>query len=319
MRISGITYVSKKKRSGRRFIKLLFILIILALLSVSIISVYTGWQVTHPPRRSLPVFSSNIVPEHKDVSFMDINNKVKLKGWLFQSDKSNKTVILAHGYGCNRLQFSEQSLDMIKRLLFEGYNVLTFDFRNSGTSGGKMTTVGYYEKDDILGAVDYIKSKSSNKIVLMGFSMGGAASLLAASEDNNINAVIADSPFADLKQYLKRGLNLWIKPKLPSFPFNSTVLLSIEILTGINPASVSPANVIKSVSPAPVMLIHAKGDKVIPIEHSRNLYREYSQNGNNRTVLWEIDDMDVNHMEGFKKYPDKYMDKIVDFLNKNLK
>jgi len=72
----------------------------------------------------------------------------------------------------------------------------------------------------LLGAVDYVKSKPelNQEIVLMGFSMGASTSILAAAREPAVSAVIADSPFADLKNYLNDKLSVWTE--LPSFPFN---------------------------------------------------------------------------------------------------
>lgn len=83
--------------------------------------------------------------------------------------------------------------------------MLLFDFRNSGESEGNLTTVGQLEVRDLLGAVDYVKSKPeiSRKVVLLGFSMGATASLLAGARDREVDAVIADAPLADMRSYLK--------------------------------------------------------------------------------------------------------------------
>lgn len=182
MRISGVSYAQRKTHWIRTIVMVIIILVLLASIALIGVSTYTGWMLTHPKRKALPVFTSNIVPEYRNISFKDIKDEINLKGWFFEVKGSNKTVILAHGYRQNRLQYGEDTFVLIKSLLNQGYNVLTFDFRNCGESEGKVTTVGIYEKNDLLGAINYAKKLGSKQIVLMGFSMGAATSIVAAAQ-----------------------------------------------------------------------------------------------------------------------------------------
>jgi len=283
------------------------ILVLIASIALIGVSTYTGWMLTHPKRKSLPVFSANIVPEYRNISFKDIKDEINLKGWFFEVKGSNKTVILAHGYRQNRLQYGEDTFVLIKFLLNQGYNVLTFDFRNCGESEGKLTTVGIYEKNDLLGAIEYAKKLGSQQIVLLGFSMGAATSIVAGAESKDVDAVIADSPFSDLHEYLDDNLNAW--SKLPSFPFNQTTFLSIKILEGLNPKEFSPKSVIKDISPRPVLLIHSKDDAFIPVSNSHELLNA----GGSNVRLWETEG--VNHVESFTKLTDEYLKKLGEFLD----
>jgi len=70
------------------------------------VSVIAGWKLIHPKRLNILDFSANIVPSYTDVSFKDINDEFELKGWYFNVTGSSKTVILAHGYGKNRLNLA---------------------------------------------------------------------------------------------------------------------------------------------------------------------------------------------------------------------
>lgn len=318
MRISGITYVprkTRKARSVRNFFMVIFILALAAAVTITAISAYVGWNLTHPSKKPVASFSSNIVPEFTNVDFPDINNNLRLKGWFFPKKGSVKTIILAHGYKQNRLQFGEKTLDMIKSFLDKGYNVLAFDFRNCGISDGNLTSVGVYEKDDLLGAVKYVRAAGSKHVVLMGFSMGASASLVAAGDidkSQGVDAVIADSPFADLKEYIAESLQVWTP--LPRIPFNFTVPLTIRAITGINPNEASPREVIRNFAPKPVLLIHSTDDKAIPVENSRELYSVYSKAAKGKAVYWETSG--AGHVEAYEANPGIYMEKVFEFLDK---
>jgi pimeloyl-ACP methyl ester carboxylesterase len=292
----------------RNILIFIILLLIIAAVIVMCISSYIGWDLSHPERQSIPVFSANIVPEYNNITFKDINDTLTLKGWFFEVKGSKRTVILAHGYGNNRLQFDEDTLVLVKAILNEGYNVMTFDFRNSGESEGNLTSVGLFEKDDLLGAIKYVKNKGSDEIVLLGFSMGASTSILVAAENNDVNAVIADSPFADLTQYLKGNLSVW--SKLPAVPFNDTTLLSMKILTGVDTSKVSPVKVVDKISPRPILLIHSKDDTIIPIQSSYDLLKS----AGNTAELWETEG--VGHIGSFRGFTDEYIKRVVIFLNK---
>ncbi|NLD49959.1 MAG: alpha/beta fold hydrolase [Clostridiaceae bacterium] len=308
MKISGVSYIQRKRHTMKNLFVFIFVTVLLVSIVIMSISSYVGWDLTHPEKRSIPVFSSNIVPEYENISFKDKNNSLTLKGWLFTVKGSNKTVILAHGYGQNRLQFGEETIDLIKGLLNAGYNVLTFDFRNNGESEGNLTTVGILEKDDLLGAVEFIKQRGSSTIVLMGFSMGASTALVAAQESLDVDAVIADSPFSDLTEYLNSNLSVW--SKLPPMPFNQSTLLSMKVLLGIDTKTFSPVKSIGIKPQRPVLLIHSKDDEKIPVENSYTLLGA----GGKTVQLWETSG--VGHVGSFTGYKDEYLKRVIDFLDK---
>jgi len=310
VRISGISYTQRKRQVPKKLILVVILLITLTALIISIISIKTAMTLTKPERSELPVFSANIVPEYDSISFRDINNEVTLKGWFFISPESNKTIILAHGYGSNRLPFGEDTIGLIKSFLNEGYNLMTFDFRNSGESEGDVTSVGYFEKSDLLGAIEYAKKRGSDEIVLLGFSMGASTAILAAAESQDVDAVIADSPFSDLTSYLDENLSVW--SNLPSF-FNKTTLFTMKLLTGVDTKDVSPVNEIGKIYPRPVLLIHSTDDELIPVKHSYILKEASGDN----VELWETSG--ASHIKTYKEYPDEYIKKVLDFINNSIK
>lgn len=312
MRISGVTYAARKTHKARNIVLTVIILLLLVILAVAAISGYESWTLLHPVKKPIDTFSSNIVPEYRDISFKGIDKSIILKGWLFQARNSDRAVILVHSYGGNRLQFGIKTVDLIKEFLNKSYNVFIFDQRNSGESGGKDTTFGYNEKEDVLAAINYMNSQGSSHVTLMGFSTGAAASILAAAESKSVDAVIADSPYADLHKYLSQNLNKWTH--LPSFPFNKTISYMVEVTGGINTANASPVNVLTAENPPNLLLIHGMKDPLIPVENSIELFQKYSALNSSGAEFWRIEG--DGHATGFEKYPDEYMNKVFAFLDK---
>ena len=92
--------------------------------------------------------------------------------------------------------------------IFPTFNVLLFDFRAHGQSGGKYRTLGCHEYKDVIAAAQFLNEKTkTNKnlpnnlpLIIWGFSMGGSAALKSLEYEPNIaDAFIVDSGFGDLR------------------------------------------------------------------------------------------------------------------------
>ncbi|HHV28955.1 MAG TPA: alpha/beta fold hydrolase [Clostridium sp.] len=309
MRITVLTYSRRKSHLIKKFIFLIILLALISTATISALSAFAGWNLIHPERLSILDFSANIVPSYNDVSFKDINGNLTLKGWYFNVTGSNKTIILAHGYGKNRMHFGEETIHLIKSLLDKGYNVLAFDFRNCGESEGDITTFGVYEKDDLLGAIQYVKGKGSETIVLMGFSTGASTCILAAADSNDVDAVIAESPYSDLNTYFEQNINSL--SGLPALPFNKPTTLATFLLSGIDPDEASPVKAVQAINPRPILLIHSKDDSKVPVENSRSIYKA---SASSTITFWETSG--AEHEEIYLANPKEYVKRVTDFLEK---
>lgn len=312
MRISGVTYAVRKTHKARNLVLTIIILLILAIVALVLVTGYESWVLLHPEKEPIGTFSSNIVPEYRDISFKGSDQSIILKGWLFQTNSSDRAVILVHSYGKNRLQFGIDTVDLIKEFLNKGYGVFAFDLRNSGESGGKDSTFGYSEKDDVQAAIRYMKSQGFAHITLMGFSTGADAALLAAAEGNSVDAVIADSPYADLKSYLNSSADQWTH--LPSLLFNNIITYGIQVTSNIDMTKASPVSLITAENPPRLLLIHGKEDKIIPVGNSIELYQKYSSLNPSGAEFWQTGDS--GHATSFLKYKDEYLNRVFAFLDK---
>jgi dipeptidyl aminopeptidase/acylaminoacyl peptidase len=318
MRITGVTFAARKTRRAKYIIVPVVVLLFILLLATVILSVYKSWNILHPEKKTIDAFSSNIVPEYRSVTFRGADSTILLEGWLFESKHSDRAVILVHSYKSNRLEFGVETVDMIKGFLSNGYNVLVFDLRNSGESGGKDFTFGHNEKEDVKAAIKYIRNQGSKHVTLLGFSTGASASILAAAESTGANgtplvdAVIADSPYSDLKTYLNSDLDKWTK--LPPFPFNRTTALAIGVAGGIRYEDASPVNAITAENTPRLMLIHSRNDDFIPIINSIELYQKYSGLNPSGAEFWQTEDQ--GHVRAYMNDKDEYMSRIFSFLSK---
>ena len=289
------------------YITTILVLIALAVAGVFGVAANVGWQLTHPVRQPIDSTPQSVGLPFQDVVFNSRGVGLNLKGWFIPAQGSAKTVIFAHGYRKNRLQNDVPGLSIAQVLVAEGYNVLMFDFRNSGESEGDLTSIGQYEVQDLLGAVDFIKSKpeKAEQIDLLGFSMGASTAILAGAREPSVTAVIADSPFADLQTYLNKNLSVWTE--LPSIPFNQAFFMVVPFLTGLRTETVSPVNEIKNMGNRPLLLIHGEGDEDIPIENSEMLQKAYPH-----VQLLRIPG--AKHVKNYETDPGLYLSAVTSFL-----
>ena len=136
----------------------------------------------HPTEYGLP---------YKNVAFYprgDEWDDIVLRGWIIEKEsladpRDELTVILVHGFSRNRI--GDNALVLTSRLLELDFNVLLFDMRGHGESGGDQLSAGYFEKWDVLGAYDFLvqRGDSPGGIGVLGWSLGGATALLAAAEE----------------------------------------------------------------------------------------------------------------------------------------
>lgn len=290
--------------------------IIILIIAVVGVVIYTSWQLMHPPRRTVDQTPIEYGLVYEDISFQSSYDGTTLQGWWLPAQQDGKqtaavgTVIFAHGYGMNRLQKPLYVLNLVKQLAAAGYNSLLFDFRNSGESDGKLTSVGQFEKKDLLDAICFAKEeKNTSEIALLGWSMGAVCAILAAAEALAVKKVIADSPFADLTDYLQLCLSVW--SGLPKFPFNWLIIQVISLIYRINAKKVNPYRTVSQLAGRPLLLIHSKSDLTIPYTQSELLYAAADQKS---ASLWLTNG--AAHIESYLLDPSAYTEKIITFLNR---
>jgi pimeloyl-ACP methyl ester carboxylesterase len=116
---------------------------------------------------------------------------VTLAGRLFGPEEGSAGVVLAHMFPADQSSWYA----FADRLAGEGYRVLTFDFRgycpggDAGCSEGEKRIPDTWQ--DVLGAMDALRAEGVSRIALIGASMGGTASLVAASkEGEDVEAIV---------------------------------------------------------------------------------------------------------------------------------
>jgi len=290
------------------------ILVVLVIL-VGLISAYSDEVLIRPVRMPITSNPGNYGLRYQNVLFLSRGDHIHLSGWFIPAlSASDRTIIIAHGHAGNRMQMDASLMFMFPALVKDGYNVFTFDFRDSGNSGGTIDTVGYLEQQDLEGAFDYVKSRPQDQgrhIGLLGYSMGAAVSILVAANEPGVEAVVADSSFADLQQYLETNLSKY--SHLPYFPFTPVMEWLSVPLTGFDPSKVQPIKSIARIAPRPILLIHGEADTQISVDNSKQLFAAAH---NPNAQIWTVPNAD--HIQSYKTEPVAYLNHVLTFFSKNL-
>lgn len=279
-------------------------IIIVAFLGMTIYIGYTATMVKRVPVEGSP---ADLGMEYDNVSFKSVPDDLVLRGWFLPSGDSRAVIIMLHGGDMHRADPSINTLGVARGLFDSGFDVMMFDFRGHGESGGERTSAGYNEGKDLRGAVEYVKRRGFERIGVLGFSMGAATALLAAPLCNDIDAIVSDSCYADLAGIMGREFKA--RTGVPEF-FLKPSLSMIKLTFGVDFNAVKPVDSVSGISPRPVFFIHGAEDTFIPLD---NVHRLYEASGNPENRLWIVPGAD--HVQAYNTNPDEYIDKITSFFD----
>lgn len=121
-------------------------------------------------------------------------------------------VIMTHGY-CETKEFH---LFRAWELCQTGHDVILFDQRAHGKSGGRYVTFGVRERHDVTAVIDRATELKlvRNRVITMGFSLGASVMLQHAGGDGRVAAVVALAPFVNAREAInsfRRLLAPWLK------------------------------------------------------------------------------------------------------------
>jgi predicted MFS family arabinose efflux permease/pimeloyl-ACP methyl ester carboxylesterase len=184
----------------------------------------------------------------------------KLSGWYLPSSGHRVTIIMTHGLFRSRYEMLERGLALWR----EGYGVLLYDLRRHGQSRAEFSSIGYNERHDVVAALKFMRERApENKNVLMGVSMGAAATLLAAAEESdNLLAVVAESSFLSFDQTVRHHIRL---AGLPAFPFATLLIRFTSWRLNFNPADFDLLQAVRKIK-CPVLFIGGGADRRMPNE-----------------------------------------------------
>ena len=179
-----------------------------------------------------------------------------LHGWFIPAkDKPAKsakgTVVFSHG---NAGSISYH-LGFCAWLAEAGYNVMMYDYRGFGKSGGTVDRRGMI--DDVKAAFAYASKRpdiDTTRIVSYGHSLGGAQSVTALGESpvKGLRAVIIDGAFASYQAMAR--------------------IIGGQLGASLVSDELSPRDFVRKLTPVPLLVVHGTRDEVVPVSQGLQLY-----------------------------------------------
>jgi alpha-beta hydrolase superfamily lysophospholipase len=236
---------------------------------------------------------------------------VELRGWkVFPPAPNGDWVLLFHGVADNRTG----TLGYAEFLLRRGYSVAMMDARAHGASGGEMATYGWKERYDTVAVTNALYSTENVRhLYAMGVSMGAAIALQSAAVEPRIEGVVAEDPFADLREVSYDYAGLQFSSFLGKTLFRPASIAGLQAMAkagGFNPDDVSPVKAVAARA-FPVLLICGTRDHTIPCRHAERIYAA----ARGAKELWVVNG--AEHASALGLAPVDYEQRVILFLSRN--
>jgi alpha-beta hydrolase superfamily lysophospholipase len=233
---------------------------------------------------------------------------IELRGWKMRPpDPNGDWVILCHGVGDNRTG----TLAYAEFLLRHGYSLVMMDSRAHGASGGDIATYGFKERDDTVAITDALyRTEKVRRLYAMGVSMGAALVLDSAAVEPRISAVVAEDPFASLREVSYDYAGLHFSPMLGKTLFRPATITGLRALSraaGYDPDEISPERAVAA-RPFPVLLICGTRDVIIPCRHAELICKAAA----GPKELWVVNG--AEHASAMGVDPAEYEGRVIRFL-----
>ncbi len=184
-----------------------------------------------------------------------------LHGWFIpaknKAAKSAKgTVVFSHG---NAGSISYH-LGFCAWLAEASYNVIIYDYRGFGKSGGTVDRRGMI--DDVKAAFGYALKRpdiDTGRLVSFGHSLGGAQSVTALGETpvKGLRAIVIDGAFASYQAMAR--------------------IIGGQLGANLVTDELAPKDFVSKLAPVPLLVVHGDADEIVPIAQGRELYEAAAQ------------------------------------------
>ncbi|MDR0899573.1 MAG: alpha/beta hydrolase [Lactobacillaceae bacterium] len=242
------------------------------------------------------------------------NDGLKLKAeYVPAAKKTNKTIIVIHGFRVNRTSMYPYS-DMF---LKQGYNVLTVDDRGHGKSEGNFVGYGWLDKGDIEAWIQYlIKENSKVEIVPFGTSMGAATVAMMSGDklSSNVKAFIEESGYSNTREEIEyQATQQFSFLSAVKKPIVQIVSLYSQLFAGYSYNQADTVAQVKK-NTRPMLFMHGGSDTFVP---TKMVYKLYDADPNKDKQIWVAPGSE--HVQALADYPKLYNQKTSNFLKEYFK
>ena len=276
----------------------------IGLVVLGVVVLYSvGWELARPVPTRIGPPPTELQAE--PIAFPS-ESGVVIRGWLSRGLLHGGAVLLLPGFRANRLEM----VDRAQILHAAGYSTLLIDFQATGESPGDVITFGWRERFDVLAAVQTLKQVlPGERIGIIGTSLGGAATLLAAPA-LDVQAAILEAVYPSIDVALENRLRM----RLGSLGAALAPLLLVQLRPrlGVGPSDLRPVDRIAMLR-CPVLLIGGMVDQHTTVADMQRLYAAARQ----PKELWLIPD--AAHVDYLRVAGESYRRRVLAFFNHTLR
>jgi fermentation-respiration switch protein FrsA (DUF1100 family) len=216
-----------------------------------------------------------------------------LHGWLMKAknetlQSAKGTIVFSHGNAGSM----SYHLGFCVWMAEAGYNVLLYDYRGFGKSGGSVGRRGMI--DDVKAAFHYALSRNDidrTKLVSFGHSLGGAQSVTALGEApvKGLRAIVIDGAFASYRAMARA--------------------IGGQLGESVVTDDLAPKDFVAKLAPVPFLVVHGERDEVVPFAQGHELYEKARQ----PKTLFDV--AGGRHGTSLTENHDEYRKKVIAWLD----
>lgn len=282
------------------------VIAVVALLVHIAVALYLAELFTRSKRRRVEGTPGDLGLRYEDVQFVAADGIV-LHGWYLESPGARGTLVLVHDFDGTRADKAHGLLTLQRDYLRRGFNVLAFDLRGRGESGGSRDYLGASERLDLPAAAKYAKARTPMlPVVVHGFGFGGALAVVGVADGSvEADAVIADSAFTSVRAYLRRRWAI-----VPWHLFQLSCYFAKRLFHA-DPDAIAPLAAMRATtSLTPMLFIHGDKDRLISVTHTINVA---ASSMNARTSVYRVPR--AGHCTSYMRGPEAYVRHCLDFVD----
>jgi dipeptidyl aminopeptidase/acylaminoacyl peptidase len=293
------------------FISIAFLLAVVVLI-IGAVSLYGSSRLIRRRVPDAPSDPAQYGLTYEEVTFPSRGGLI-LRGCFIPVSGARGTVVFCHGHAGSM----DPDVKYVPAFYERGYNVLMFDFRGHGRSEGQHVSMGYHERQDLLGAVDYLQSRGIDRVGVLGFSMGGAVAMATAPQSEAIRAVVSDGGFARLSDTIAAGVRERSPSSrsgqgLPGFLASMVGHLIVWLMglrLGCSLSEADPIRWVDRIAPRALFIIHGALDPFVAVEEARELYAAAGE----PKEIWIVPE--AGHREADRRHPEEYCHRVLAFFD----